>query len=277
MAHTTIRKIIYETCEALWNKLRHQHLSQPTEDSLKRISHELYEKWNFPNSVGSIDRKYIRIRCPTGSRKKFYSLVLQAVADANYKFTCIDIGGDCEQNDGGTFMASMLYNNLEKKTLKLPKSTKLPNSTVILPHVLLGDAACPLKPYLMRPYAKRYLSNEEEIFNYRLSRARRSIQYAFGLMSSKWRLLNNCIETHPDKANLIVKCICLLHNIVIEKDGASKACLSHLESSNYQSSINIRARANNRYSRRSDYIREAFQVYFNSDEGAIPQQYLQGG
>lgn len=94
---------------------------------------------------------------------------------------------------------------LENGSLKLPQNANLPQTDVSL-HVLLGDDAYPLKIYLMKSYSKRALSREEHMYNYRLSRARS----AFGIIAANY--------SEPDKADLIVKCICLLHNNIIEKE-----------------------------------------------------------
>ena len=52
----------------------------------------------------------------------------------------------------------------------------------MLPYVIVGDEAFPLKPYLMQPFPGRDIRNNEERrkYNYRLSRARRVIENAFG-------------------------------------------------------------------------------------------------
>lgn len=68
----------------------------------------------------------------------------------------------------------------------------------------------------MRPYPQRNLGQEEEKFNMRLSRTRQVVECAFGIMASKWRLLLKAIEVTPDRADVIIKCICLLHNIIID-------------------------------------------------------------
>jgi hypothetical protein len=54
------------------------------------------------------------------------------------------------------------------------------------------------------------------MFNYRLSRARRVVESAFGICASKWRIPDKAIETKVDTGVEIVKCISLLHNIVID-------------------------------------------------------------
>ena len=83
-----------------------------------------------------------------------------------------------------------------------------------MPFAILGDEAYPLKTYLTKSFAGKDLSFEERVFNYRLSRARRSVVCAFGILTAKWRLLNKAIETNVNKAERIVRCICLLHNII---------------------------------------------------------------
>lgn len=67
----------------------------------------------------------------------------------------------------------------------------------------------------MKPYSKRNFLVEEEIFNNRLSRCRRTRM----LIRNNGSKLNNPIKYHPDKVDLIVKCICLLRNILIDKEG----------------------------------------------------------
>jgi len=78
-------------------------MPEPNKEMWLKKSAEFYKFTNFPNCVGSVDGKHIRMRCPpnTGSDffnfKKYFSIVLMAVADANYHFTAIDLGSHgCE-------------------------------------------------------------------------------------------------------------------------------------------------------------------------------------
>lgn len=71
----------------------------------------------------------------------------------------------------------------------------------------------------MRPYPQRTLNQERENFNNGLSRARKTVECAFGILCNKWQVLLKSIETDVKHARLIIKTACLLHNIVIDTDG----------------------------------------------------------
>lgn len=69
----------------------------------------------------------------------------------------------------------------------------------------------------MKPYAHRKLNMIERIFNYRLSRARRVVENAFGICASRFRVLRSAVEIHPDRMVKVVLAICALHNFLITK------------------------------------------------------------
>lgn len=90
---------------------------------------------------------------------------------------------------------------IETNTLNIP-----PNG------VIVGDDAFPLKTFLLKPYSRRNLTREEKIFNYRLSRARRISENAFGILVSKFRIFEKPIPLKPEKVDKVVLACCALHN-----------------------------------------------------------------
>lgn len=278
MGTSTIATIVKETCTAIWKVFVPIHMPPLNADLCKKTANEFHMKWNFPNCFGAIDGKHVRIICPrqSGSNfynyKHFFSIVLQGVADSNCRFLAIDVGARGKQSDGGVFRESDLYHCLMNDLFCLPSGQNLPNSDDFLPFVLLGDEAYPLLPFLMRPFPRSNLSNEKVIFNYRLSRARRCIECAFGIMSQKFRLLDKTIETSPDTADIVIKSICILHNVVIDKEGLSD--LGDSRRNDFGERSDAVVAANERHSSRyAANVRNKFVDFFNSTNGAVAWQY----
>ena len=90
-----------------------------------------------------------------------------------------------------------------------------------MPFVICEDGGYPLLDYLMKPFGQRNLDNRKRIYNYRLSRARRSVECCFGMMAQKWRILLESIETNVETAKLITKAVCFLHNFVMTHESAT--------------------------------------------------------
>lgn len=68
-----------------------------------------------------------------------------------------------------------------------------------LSHFLLGDEIFPLKTWLMRRYPGT-LWLAQKVFNYRLSRARRTIQNSFGILAARQRILQQPIKAKLENA-----------------------------------------------------------------------------
>ncbi|CAK9299475.1 unnamed protein product [Gordionus sp. m RMFG-2023] len=54
-----------------------------------------------------------------------------------------------------------------------------------------------------------------------LSRARRMVQFTFGILASKWCILNRALDTNVTNSKTIIKTYALLHNLVIDKENRS--------------------------------------------------------
>ena len=78
--------------------------------------------------------------------------------------------------------------------LGVPDKALLPKTNVRLPYVLVADEAFPLRENLMKPNPRDALELPERVYNYRLSRARRTIENAFGIAASRFRVFKRQIN-----------------------------------------------------------------------------------
>ena len=162
------------------------------------------------------------IQCPSNSGslffnyKSYFSIVLLVATSADYRFVMVDIGAYGNSNDSGVLNNTALFKCLKKKKLGIPPSKQLPNDTaeIRVPHVLLGDEAFPLCCDLMQSFVRNALTNERCIFNYRLSRARKVVEIAFGILANQWRIIHRHINLNPDNVTTMVKATVVLHNIL---------------------------------------------------------------
>lgn len=273
---TTIGVIVKECSKAIWNVLQPLFMPVPTETVWKLTAQRYYELWDLPNCIGSIDGKHCRIKkfYKTGSHyynyKSFFSIVLMACANADGLFITIDVGEAGRMSDGAVFRSSTLGRLLNKDKLLIPKSTRLPNDDTDFPFYFVGDEAFPLQKHLMRPYPKRVLDNDKRIFNYRLSRGRKSVECAFGMLTSKFEIFQRSIQCQEDTAISVIKSACVLHNfikltegkfsipqIVKDKSMDYKAPPAHNRQPNSKSPHELR-----------DYLKS----YFLRPENALPWQ-----
>lgn len=222
-------RVISETTKIIWNALKDTYMPVPTTDEWKEIAKRYYELWNLPNCLGSIDGKHIRIqKFPnTGSAnynyKGYHSIILLGCCDADGYFTSIECGFAGRNSDGGVFQVSALGHWLEREGLNIPtESTALPNDATgnRFPYFFVGDNAFPLRRNLLRPYSVRNLDNVKRIYNYRLSRGRKSIECTFGMLTQKFQILLKAISCRKYSTIIsIIQCVCILHNYIRRYDG----------------------------------------------------------
>ncbi|XP_054722298.1 uncharacterized protein LOC129232085 [Uloborus diversus] len=220
VALNTISLIIPAVCTAMYAVLQEYLRVPQCPEDWKDIAAGFQELWNFPNCIGALGGKHINIEPPPNSGsaywnyKHFYSIVLMALVDANLMFVYVDVGTNGRVSDGGVWDKSKLNAAMEAGELFIPKAQPLPNSNVLVPQVIVADDAFPLGIHLMKPFTGDYLEEDQIIFNYRLSRARRVSENAFGIMASRFRIFQTKMLTTPSNAFQIVMAACALHNFL---------------------------------------------------------------
>lgn len=134
LGKSTVSTIVRDTCIAIWEVLRDVVMRKPNKEEWNTKAELFWKRCNFPNCVGAIDGKHIRIVRPVGSGskffnyKKYFSFVLLAVADANYSFTYIDIGSYGSSSDSSIFSHSTFGRMSQENALDLPNERPLPLS-----------------------------------------------------------------------------------------------------------------------------------------------------
>lgn len=231
ISHSYISIIVRETLAVMKQKLMPLFLPDPSKVDLKTKADEFYQKWNFPNCVLAIDGKHVRIQCPSNSGslffnyKEYFSIVLLAMVDANYKFIAIDVGSFGREGDSGIFLKSSMGQQILNCTFGFPEDCALPGTDIKVPHVILGDQAFRLHKHILRPFSQKSAKGDSKktIFNYRLSRARRVTENAFGLLSKVFRVFFQPININTTTCDDLIIVACCLHNMLrdayLEKNG----------------------------------------------------------
>lgn len=151
--------------------------------------------------------------------KGFFSVVLLAIVNANYEFIYCDIGAEGKNADGGIWHNSDFNTAMTEGRFTFPPDIVLDHFE--MPCHFIADDAFPMTTRCLKPYAHKLLSQRQLIFNYRLSRARRLVENVFGIVSSRFRVLKTEIYMNVDAVTDVVMAICILHNLLRQKCGAS--------------------------------------------------------
>ncbi|XP_017471272.1 PREDICTED: uncharacterized protein LOC108362694 [Rhagoletis zephyria] len=116
-------------------------------------------------------------------------MVLLALVDCRYRFMYINVGAPGRCNDSKIFEKSSL-----KRAFRFTK-------------------------FLMKPYPYNATAeNSEKVFNYQLSKSRREVENALGHLKARFRRIGKGIDNDIKNATSIIKCCCVLHNFVNERN-----------------------------------------------------------
>ncbi|KAF0764503.1 protein ANTAGONIST OF LIKE HETEROCHROMATIN PROTEIN 1-like [Aphis craccivora] len=197
------------------------------------------------------------------------------MVDANYKFVAVDVGSYRREGDSGIFLKSDLGKKVLNGTFGFPDGNALPGSDTVLPYVIIGDEAFRLDTHIMKPYTRKSAKDDasKAVFNYRLSRARRVTENAFGLLSQVFRVFYQTININPETCDSMILVACCLHNMLregyLEKNGKVFYNYDSEESRTINNMISIVREGG--FNADGFHVRDAFKQFF-MNEGAVSFQ-----
>ncbi|XP_034668743.1 putative nuclease HARBI1 [Drosophila subobscura] len=249
-------------------------------ENMLKWATDFMEQWHFPNCIGAIDAKHVAIRAPPNSGNAFHnskglhSIMLMAVCDASYRFTYIDVGAYGSETDMTAFSHCSLGKAILSGNVAFPEDSMLQG--VRTPYYMVADEAFQLHKRIMKPYGARKLSKAERIFNYRLSRARRCIEKAFGILSNRWMAVQDSLRCGPDRAQNVIVACCYLHNYLMRVSPREYG--ARVESPLMQSPADPAAESfRGRVQDFPKHVRNTIKDFVNSAVGSVPGQNESAG
>ncbi len=219
--HNSVSIIIREVCQAIMDEYSEELIKCPTtEEEWREVANGFSRKWQFHHALGALDGKHVRCKQPpkTGALyrnyKKYFSIVLMALVDSDYKFMWVEVGAPGACSDAQIYNECQLKDRLDGEDLGVPAAEPLPGDNQNMPYFIVGDDAFALRTSMMKPYSRRNLDHDCRVFNYRCSRARRVVENAFGILANRFQCLLTCLNQHTQAIEQIVQaCVCL-HNMM---------------------------------------------------------------
>lgn len=247
----------------------------------------------MPHTLGALDGKHIGIKCPPNGGSYFYnykhyhSMVLLAVADADYKIIYYDIGAEGKASDGGVWRTSSLKEDMDdpENPRNIPSDAPIDGIEGSLPYFLIGDDAFALSPHMMKPFPHHGLTQKERIYNYRLSRARRIIENTFGILCTRFRIYRQEISLNPEAVDLVIRATVLLHNMLRTKCDQTYIPRNAIDNEDDSHSVvggqwrreealpSLQSTRMRNATHHAKNIREHLSDFFVTRQGSVPWQY----
>lgn len=218
--------------------------------------------------------------------------MLLALVDADCNFIAVDVGCNGRSSDGGVLKDSPIGKVIGSEEVNWPPPGKLPGCAGMLPYFIVGDDAFPLQLNIMKPYSHRGLERSEMIYNYRISRARRVSENAFGLLAARFRIFLRTIDLEVESIDKVVLCCCVLHNYLrqhstarstyspansIDREDIDSGTVhrgsyrAELDSASYDL-LALGQQGSGNYTRTAGEVRDSLHDYVNSDAGKVSWQ-----
>ena len=205
-------------CRAITKRLA-KVINFPKGNQLLEVIEGNEKTWGFPMCAGAIDGTHIPILAPWEShveyvnRKGYHSILMQAVVDCNYLYRDVVIGWPGSVHDARVFSNSAIYKKGNEQNLFPNDPTKEINGEEILPFIV-ADPAYPLLPWVIKGYPNdKNAPRREQVFNYRLSRARVTVENTFGRWKGRFTQFSKRVDMEVSTLVNVTYASCILHNV----------------------------------------------------------------
>lgn len=192
--------------------ISHKFIKWPrTPEKVNQITMGFETMKGISGVLGAIDGTHIKIRAPSGkvhlysNRKKYCSIVMQAVVENRKKFLDVHCGEPGSFHDSRVLRRSLLYRKASQEY-----DVYFPNGTF-----LVGDCAYGPQRWLVPPYKDTgNLTQNQHRYNYLHSSTRMVVENAFGLLKNRFRRIMHFTEHCKIETviNITIAC-CALHNL----------------------------------------------------------------
>ena len=140
-----------------------------------------------------------------------------ALVDGQYKLRWVDVGTAGSCSDVQIYNTCHLKRKIDDGRIGFPDPAPITQGGRDVPHFIPADDAFALKSWLMKPYGRRMLTREERIANYKISRGRRVVENAFGILVSRFRVMMTTTKLPPETMRDVGLTCVVLHNILRSK------------------------------------------------------------
>lgn len=217
---STVIEAVQDVVEALY-ELRNEYIKFPETEAETLAATDTFEELSkLPNIVGAIDGSHVRIIAPKDSavdyfsRYQQYDFIIQAVVNGKKLFLDFACGFPGSMHDARVLRRSAIFRKAEQGEILSAPTVHVNFRHEVGPY-LVGDSAYPLSPWLMKPYLEGTRDRDEIKFNKELSSARVKVECAFGLLKSRWRVLQKRFDSSIEFAVKNAIACAVLHNLCI--------------------------------------------------------------
>ena len=141
------------------------------------------------------------------------AILLLAVVDASGRFIYVQAGQPGSIGDAGCLSSSQLLANILSGEWLPAIAGREVNGRMVQPF-LVGDAAFPLRPFLLKNIDGNHDPDSPEgCYNYHHIRTRRIVENAFGMLKSRFHICRKSSLCDPIFQSAVVLVCCALHNI----------------------------------------------------------------